>query len=31
LSVPRFFLCIARFTSLEADLEYLRAMRVISC
>jgi len=24
--VPRFFLCIARSTSFEADLEYLRAM-----
>src|SRR4029453_17314143 len=24
--VPRFFLCIARLTSFEADLEYLRAM-----
>src|SRR4029078_4683080 len=26
LSVPRFFLCIALFTSFEADFEYLRAM-----
>jgi hypothetical protein len=26
LSVPRFFLCIARLTSFEADLEYFRAM-----
>ena len=25
LSVPRFFLCIARSTSLEADFEYFRA------
>jgi predicted outer membrane protein len=25
-SVPRFFLCIARSTSLEADFEYFRAM-----
>jgi hypothetical protein len=24
--VPRFFLCIARLTSLEADLEYFGAM-----
>src|SRR4029078_2678743 len=26
-SVPRFFLCIARSTSLEADFEYFRAIR----
>src|SRR3990172_5729290 len=30
LSVPRFFLCIARLTSFEADLEYFRAMVVTS-
>jgi hypothetical protein len=24
--LPRFFLCIARLTSFEADLEYLRAV-----
>jgi hypothetical protein len=29
-SVPRFFLCIARSTSFEADLEYFRAMVVNS-
>jgi hypothetical protein len=30
-SVPRFFLCIALFTSLEADAEYLRAMVFSYC